>query len=307
MKPRRIHIVFAAILLGVFFWLSVNLREQYQVSIDAPLSIDGIPEGMAIRTPVPPELQLKFRGDGWRLAALLIGSEPRLHIPLSSLPPDNRIITINEVLDRIALSPEVQLIDINPDTVSIVLEHKKEKRLPVVPDVSITFRDGYGQVGPLSVSPDSVTVYGAGSILEGISGWRTATVRFDDVKNPLEEEVSMARSTDLLLECVPASIHVRVNVQPFAEKVFSGLPVEIHDLPPNRDVILIPPKMEIVARGGIRQLASILPVDFQVSVLYAAILADTTGYVDPAVAAPPGVQVVTKRPEKLQYIVRKRL
>ena len=159
MKPRRIHIVFAAILLGVFFWLSVNLREQYQVSIDAPLSIDGIPEGMAIRTPVPPELQLKFRGDGWRLAALLIGSEPRLHIPLSSLPPDNRIITINEVLDRIALSPEVQLIDINPDTVSIVLEHKKEKRLPVVPDVSITFRDGYGQVGPLSVSPDSVTVF----------------------------------------------------------------------------------------------------------------------------------------------------
>jgi len=48
-------------------------------------------------------------------------------------------------------------------------------------------------------------------------------------------------------------------------------------------------------------------VDFQVSVPYAAILADTTGYVDPVVAAPPGVQVVTKRPEKLQYIVRKRL
>ena len=35
-------------------------------------------------------------------------------------------------------------------------------------------------------------------------------------------------------------------------------------LPPNREVILIPPKMEVVARGGIRQLASLMPIDFRV-------------------------------------------
>ena len=307
MKPRRLHIVFATTLLGVFLWLSVNLREQYQITIEAPLTIDGIPEGMAVRTPVPACLQLRFRGDGWRLATLLIGSVPHLHIPLSSLDPENPSISLNDVLDRIALARGVQLIDINPDTVSVVLDRKGEKTVAVIPDVTLSFRDGYGQVGPMIVSPESITVYGATTVLGQISAWHTAAVRFDDLKNPLEEDVLMAKSSDHLLDCSPVSVKIRVNIQPFAEKVFSGLPVEIRALPPNRDVILIPPKVEIVARGGIRQLAGVLPVDFQVSVDYTNILNDTTGFIDPTVTSPSGVQVVAQRPERLQYIVRKRL
>lgn len=307
MKPRRLHIVFTTALLGVFLWLSVNLREQYQISLDAPLTIDGIPEGMAIRTPVPATLQLRFRGDGWRLATLLIGSVPHLHVPLSSLAPDNPTISINDVLDRIALARGVQLIDINPDTVSVMLDRKGNKTVAVIPDVTVSFRDGYGQVGPVIVSPESITVSGATTVLEQITAWHTAAVRFDDLKNPLEEDVRIAESADHPLEFSPASVKIRVNIQPFAERVFSGLPVEIRALPPNRDIIFIPPKVEIVARGGIRQLASVLPVDFQVSVDYASILKDTTGYIDPTVTPPSGMQVVAQRPERLQYIVRKRL
>ena len=37
------------------------------------------------------------------------------------------------------------------------------------------------------------------------------------------------------------------------------------------------------------------------------IVADTTGTVLPEVYPPAGIQVVTHHPEKLQYIVRKRL
>jgi hypothetical protein len=307
MKPRRFHIVIATVLLGMFLWFSVNLREQYQVTVDAPLTIDGIPEGMAIRTPVPASLQLRFRGDGWRLATLLIGSVPHLHVPLSSLAPENPTISLNEVLDRIALARGVQLIDMNPDTVSVMLDRRGEKRVAVLPDLALSFRDGYGQVGPVIVSPDSITVYGATTVLERISAWHTSAVRFDDLKNPLEEDVPVAGSLDHPLDFSPASVKIRVNIQPFAEKVFSGLPVEIHLLPQNRDVIFIPPKVDIVARGGIRQLASILPLDFQVSVDYTNILNDTTGYIVPAVTSPYGVQVVAQHPDKLQYIVRKRL
>lgn len=307
MKPRRLHIVFATILIGIFLWFSVNLRESYQITLDAPLTILGVPDGMAIRSAVPESIQLKFRGDGWRLAALMIGSVPHLHIPLSSLSAYTPIISINDVLDRIALGRGIQLIDINPDTVVILLDRKGEKRVPVIPDVTLTFRDGYGMVGPVSVSPDSVTISGANAVLEEIASWRTAAVQFDDLKNPLEEEVSMARNGVHLLECLPTAVKIKVSVQPFAEKVFSGLPVSIHALPPNRDVIFIPPKVEIVARGGIRQLAGVLPEHFLVSVDYASIINDTTGYIVPGVTSPQGVQVVARRPEKLQYIVRKRL
>jgi YbbR domain-containing protein len=188
-----------------------------------------------------------------------------------------------------------------------MLDRKGDKTVAVIPDVTLSFRDGYGQVGPVIVSPESITVSGAATVLGQITAWHTAAVRFDDLKNPLEEDVRIAENADHPLEFSPASVKIRVNIQPFAERVFSGLPVEIRDLPPNRDVIFIPPKVEIVARGGIRQLASVLPVDFQVSVDYTSILNDTTGYIDPTVTPPSGMQVVAQRPERLQYIVRKRL
>jgi len=83
--------------------------------------------------------------------------------------------------------------------------------------------------------------------------------------------------------------------------------VEIRSEAPNREVILIPPKIEIVARGGIKQLSNISPSDFRVSINYRAILTDTTGIVDPDITAPQGIQVVSRRPEHLQYVVRRRL
>ncbi|MCC6398093.1 MAG: hypothetical protein IT282_13855 [Bacteroidetes bacterium] len=307
MKNRRLLIIFTTALIGIFLWLSVNLREQYQLVIAAPFSVDEVPEGMAIRTPVPRSIQLRFRGDGWRLAGLLLGPDLRVTIPLSSLPQGSRTITVNEIIERISISPGVQLVDVKPDTVAVWLDHLGEKRVPVVPEFTVSFKEGYGQVGTVLLSPDSITVSGAETVLERIASWKTAATSFEELKAPLETMVPLALSDGPMLRCSPSSVRVRINVEPFAEKVFSGLPVEIRRLPPNRDVIFIPPKIEIVARGGIRQLASLLPVDFELSVPYERILADTTGSIEPEIVPPSGIQVVTRRPEKLQYIVRKRL
>ncbi len=307
MKKRRFHIVATTALIGLFLWLSVNLGEHYQYTVSAPLTIYEVPDGMAIRTPVPRFVQLKFRGDGWRLAGLLLGPDIKVKIPLSALPQGNRTITVNEVVERISFSPGLQLVDVNPDTVVVWLDRLSTKRVPVVPDLIITFKEGYGQIGTVMVSPDSVSISGAESVVDRITSWKTFHTSFEELKAPIEETVPLAQSDGPIVRSSPSSVRVHINVESFAEKVFSGLPVEIRGVPVNRDVIFIPPKMEIVARGGIRQLASVLPVDFQLEVLYERILADTTGTIEADVVAPSGIQVVARRPEKLQYIVRKRL
>jgi YbbR domain-containing protein len=307
MKRPRVLIVFTTLLLGTFLWLSVSLREQFTVSVDAPLTIEDVPVGMAIRSAVPRHIQMKLRGEGWRLAGLFMGSALKVNIPYASLTPGNHIITINQIVERIALSPGIQLLRTMPNTVAVWLDRTSTKRVPVVPDVAFSFREGYGQVGPVQLIPDSVTMTGAETVLRQIAEWKTAHVEFADVKGPIETMISVAHGDGPAVQCVPPELQVRVNIQPFAEKVFTGLPVEITGTPPNREVIFIPPKMDVVARGGIRQLASLMPVDFRVVVPFDRILADTTGTVLPDVHPPAGIQIVTHHPEKLQYIVRKRL
>lgn len=307
MKKRRLHIVVASGLFGIVVWLSVSMSEQFQVTVPVPLTIENVPEGWAVRTAVPHALQVKLRGDGWRLAALLLGPELRLDLPLNSLPAGNRAVSFNDLADRISLRPGVELVDMKPDSVFLGLDRYAQKKVPVVLDCTVSFRDGYGQVGANAVEPESVMIGGAEAVLSSIDSWKTQRTAFDGLKGPVETNVTLAASNSYLITLSVPTVHVRISVQPFAEKVFSGLPVDIYAVPSNREVILIPPKIDAVVRGGIKQLANLSSNDFRVYVNYGKILSDTTGIVDAEIGAPGGIQVVSRRPEHLQYIVRKRL
>jgi hypothetical protein len=315
LKKRTLHIALASTIFGALVWLSVSLSEEYQVTVQAPLTIQGIPPGSAISTPVPRTVLMRFRGKGWRLAAMLLGPDIKLTFPFATLPGvhgtadlgGNRVVTMTDIADRLIARPGVRLVDAKPDSISIGLDRFAEKLVPVVMDISATFREGYGQVGTALVVPESVTVGGAEMVLKGIPSWRTVQHTFEDLRAPVEDDLALADPGAYDLRFSVQRVHVSINVQPFAEKLFSGLPVEVLETPSNREVILIPPKIEIVARGGIKQLSGITAEDFKVTVDYTHVVSDTTGNIDASIAGPAGIQIVRKRPEHLQYIMRKRL
>lgn len=307
MRKRNLHIVIIAALFGVMAWASVSLREQYVVTVTAPFVLEDIPDGWAVRSPLPPSMQLRFRGDGWRLATMLMGGVPRLVFSAGTLLPGNKPITFNDVAERVLLTPGIQLLDVKPDSVRIDLDRSVRKRVPVVLDCIASFREGYGQVGPTSVAPDSVTITGAESLLRGVESWKTEHRAFENLRAPLDASVPLTPPGAQVFAFSAPSVRVSIWVEPFAEKVFSGIPVDVTGVPPNREVILIPPRIELVVRAGIKQLSMLSQPDFHVSASYARIAADSTGAVDAEVAAPPGVQVVSKRPDHIQYIVRTRL
>jgi hypothetical protein len=306
-KQKRVHIAIISAIFGILVWFSVSMSEQYQIVVSVPISIDNIPEGKSIRTPVPQALQLKLRGDGWRLASLLLGSDMKMRFPLQALRSGKKAITFSDVAERVADRPGIQVLDMVPDSVFVELDRTSHKKIVVALDYTVTFREGYGQVGPTTVTPESVTVTGAETLLPTIDSWSTVRGVFENLKVPMETDLALAPSPIYLVSLSTSSVHLRINAEPFAEKIFSGLPVEIRSVAPNREVILIPPKIEIVARGGIKQLSNTSPSDFRLVVDYRMIIADTTGIIDPDVTAPTGIQVVSRRPEHLQYVVRRRL
>jgi hypothetical protein len=327
MKNHRLLILLAASLFGALAWLSVSMGERYQITLTAPLSIEDIPAGYAIRTPVPRAVQLRYRGDGWRLALLQLGPDARLTIAFSALrvanepagrldspptavrnlPPANRVITRLDISERAPAPAGVELVDVTPDSIFLGLDRYDQRTVPLQLDITTMFREGYGQVGGATLVPDSVTIGGAASIVRTIASWPTVHRDFKDLRTPVEADVPLAQSSLLLLTLSTAVTHVSLTVEPFAEKVMNGISVEGSGIPANREVIFIPPKVDIVTRGGIKQLANLALSDFHVRVNYTSIVADTSGSIDPIISGPPGIQIVTKRPERLQYIVRKRL
>lgn len=307
MERRSVYIVIFSTLFGVLAWISVTMREDYTTTVPAPFLLKEIPAGMAVQTPLPQTIQLRFRGEGWRLAGVLLTHAPRLVFSATMLPAGHRPLTISDFADHISLAPGVRLLDAKPDSLQIELGLAARKRVPVTLDCLASFREGYGQVGPTSVAPDSVTLSGAESVLRAIDTWKTERRVFENIRGPLDAEIPLASPAPYEVAFSVPAVRIAISVEPFAEKIVTGLPVQVTALPANREVILIPPRIEIVVRAGIRQLSALSAGDFRVVTDYAGIAADSTGAVDTDVSCPAGVQLVTKRPEHVQYIVRKRL
>lgn len=307
MNRKNIQVVLVTMLFAILLWGSVNMSYQYQTTITAPLTIQNIPRGMAIKSQVPPNLQLRFRGDGWQLAGLYLGTDIGFVIDLQGQPPPQNVYTLADVTERLRLPAGAQPVGMKPDSITIELGRYATATVPVVPHLSIFFREDFGQVGPVVVQPESVTVGGEESVVRRITSWQTQHTVLRDVKAPVDMRVRLAESELYHLQFTPRDVVVRLRVEPFAEKTFAGIPVEVLSVPPNREIVLRPPRVELVARGGIEQLAVMSVADFRAVVHYESILSDTTGVIGFEVSAPNGIQVVQRRPEFLQYIIRKRL
>ena len=76
-------------------------------------------------------------------------------------------------------------------------------------------------------------------------------------------------------------------------------------VPENRNVVLIPPKISIIVRSGVNNIAPLSEKDFYAFVDYKWILLDTSGTVQPNITGPENVVIVQQNPVRIQYVVRK--
>jgi hypothetical protein len=123
----------------------------------------------------------------------------------------------------------------------------------------------------------------------------------------ISEDVPVEESPAFSVDVYPQTIHYQVDVEHFAEKTFTGIPVNTLGVPSNREIIFVPPKMNIIVRGGIEQLAKLTNDDFLLTVDYNTIVRDSSGVIVPALNSPQMVQVISKVPEQFQFVIRKKL
>lgn len=307
MEKKRLPIIVAATLFAILLWVSVNMSYDYQIVVSAPLIIENLPAGKAIANPVPKFVQLKLRGTGWRSAAFSISGTPPCILDISNLPANKRGLTLGDIVDRMTMPLGIEAIDMKPESVFISFDRYAQKEVPVMLDADFAFRTGYGQVGPAVLTPESVAIGGALSLLPAISSWPTTHTTFADLKSSIDSDIPLSDSASQYLWLSRSTVHLRVDIQQLAEKTITGLPVEARHVPSNREVILIPPKIDIIVRGGVQQLATVFGDSFHASIDYYDIVADSSGVADVNIVSPKGIQLVDRKPEKMQFIIRTRL
>jgi hypothetical protein len=307
MANKRYHIVIASIVFAIGLWFAINLGYEYDVEKSIPVVLDNTKVGLALKHPVPKFMLVRFRATGWQLAGVYFSPDVKYYIDMAALGPKDYIVSAKDLPEHVTLPPTVQVVTVRPDTLILAVDQFKEKRVPVAPQVALICAEGFGQIGTMHFTPDTVSISGASNVIQGISEWSTEYRRFDNLRAPVDEDISMYDPANFSIDVYPRTVHFHMDVEAFAEKTLSGIPVSAVAVPPNREVIFIPPRVELIVRGGIDQLAKISPADIQATSDYNVLVADTSGLTTPSYFTTADVKIIRRSPEKIQYVIRKKL
>ncbi|MBI4549224.1 MAG: hypothetical protein HY707_14680 [Ignavibacteriae bacterium] len=306
MEKRRYHILIASIIFGLLAWVSVNMSYDYIVVKTISVVLENSGQRTALKYPVPKQITAQVRGNGWMLAGIYLSSQLKYSVNMSQLTRENQIITVREIIENIKLPASIQVIDLKPDTFVLGLAAYKEKRVPITPQIVLNYREGYGQVGPIRITPESVIVGGTKSEIDRLTAWRTEFRKYDDCYTVIDENIPLYTSPTYSVEPLNHSARLQVSVQQLTEKVYSGITVMAVDVPQNREAVFSPPQIDITVRGGVDLLSKLTAADFEATVEYQSLMDDSGGTVVPELHVPADVMLIRYNPERLQFFIRKR-
>jgi hypothetical protein len=302
-EGRRRGIAVALSLVVAFtLWFTFSMRETYSVTIDVPITIASLPQGSALAERPPRSVRLQVQGEGWEL------------LKLRQRPPSIEVHVTGATVDLLQAATETGRLPIGvtvqtvlPSTLQFEMEPRITRAVPVRLNADIETAPPFDLLTEPTVSPDTVRISGARSIIQRLDSWPTAPVRQTGIRQSFSTSVPLSDTLSDLISLSLDQVRMSVVVDQFTEWTRS-IPVRVENLPAGAaPVRLIPDRVQVTYRvpAGQQFERAERSANFYAYVPYAAVVADTTGTVQPLIHVPDGLAIrnVRVEPRRLRYRV----
>ena len=300
---KNLHIIIISFLFSVILWVSISLSNDYYATFKIPLKLINFPSGYATGSALPGNISIKLKGKGWKLIAVNLTSESDYVVPVGAETGKRTINLYNYLVENQWLSTDDEVINISPDTLSFFVEKIASKKVMITPDLNLNFRNGYGLASKIVIKPDSTIVSGPVSYVRKLKTIPTESLEFDDLNDNTVEQVPLKNLPGMAYKNKFTS--VVLNVQKIVDKNINNLLVKVVDVPRDRNVVLLPNRINIAVRGGIDILGRMDTTRFNAYVNYRDVVLDTLGSVVPHIKMPENISLLYIKPDRLRYIIKK--
>ena len=134
-------------------------------------------------------------------------------------------LLINEIEREHSLLGKI--ISVSPDTIYLSFETEKTRKVPVKASFDLTFEKQFMRYGPVTFSPDCVTVKGPEKIIKELDSVTLGSIKLDQLNRNYTGEKSFRRdSSNQHLSFYPQSIRFSFPVEKFTEAE-TEIPVKI--------------------------------------------------------------------------------
>lgn len=300
---HKILVIFSSFIFAVLVWGSITLSDQFYSSYNFHIKAVNNPSGYVCGITNPDFVAIKLKAKGWQL--LNINLNPPSEF-LVSARNDSGLIKV-DAYDQIAenpwLSSGITIIDILPRSLSLLVEKMEFKKVKVIANTDLNFQKGFGLATPVKVYPDSIIVAGPKSIIAKTTSIKTNLVSYSSLDNPTSIITELENLPGFQYQ--QKNVQITLDVQRIVDNVFEGIKVAVKNIPPDRDVVLIPNVISCSLRGGINIIGKISVDQINAWIDYRDIVLDTLGSLTPKLTIPQNTQLLFTKPEELRYIIKK--
>ncbi len=276
-KGEVLIVFLIAFTIAISLWFLVNMGKEYSLTLDVPVQVTGISEDMAFASDPPSTARISVIGEGWNL--LSIYRNP----PVVSIPYSDGAVNVSDIVQReIATYSDLTVQNVTPSVISMQMEPRTYKIVPVTPRVDIQLKAQYEIVGNIRVSPDNVRVQGARSVIDTLRSIPTDTLRLRNVQADVDRSVALAALDGVLVPETP-EVNISFSVTEFTEGEVR-INLEARNVPAGREVRFNPTVLTIRYNVPIDQFSQAQDiVPYEAFVNYEEMVRDTTGFVVPQV------------------------
>lgn len=246
------------LMISVFIWLLNALGRNYTSEIEYPLVYTDIPEDRVFVGDPPENLDLRINALGYALLRYKVLKKPvPISFKVSSYTMNRRgqdtsraYILTRYLKDQISgqLPPELQLLEIKPDTLHFQFARRVSRKVPVRPDLIFELEKQFTTRDGIQLEPDSVIVSGPDAIIDTLVSISTEKVDLELLSRNYSDKVRLKKIPGL--EFSSSRVDCSIELEKYTEVQLS-IPIEVLGLPDTLSMQTFPSRIKFTCNVGL--------------------------------------------------------
>lgn len=237
---RKLNVFLVCLIISVIIWLLISLSKNYSTEVEFPVEHYGFPQDRVLIDPLPQKLTLEVNSHGFELLTYkLFSRKDPVQVDMGKLRYRDRgerrkaYLPTRELLDRLSqqFPDNTRIEDVDPDTLFVSMAPREKKKVKVLPELNVEFREQYRMAEEVEVTPSKVELSGPSTILDTTHTVRTNPLVLKDLHENQEEEVGLLTdSISEKVEAEPSKVRLRIRVNEFTEGK-ARVPLQYENVP----------------------------------------------------------------------------
>lgn len=307
---RKIKIFLFFLVLSSIIWVLMKLSNTFISPVTFKVEYTDLPKDKMVQKKPISEVELQIKATGFMLLKYKL-KKRKILLDLKNIDksksnyyilPNKQIAFLNS-----QFSNEIEIMSVLRDTVYIEIGNSISKKVPIIPQLDIQYKDGYNLVEKLKLKPDSVIVSGSKILIDSITAITASPLKLNDVFENIAVDLALKspyKSGQIKMS--DKKVKVSGKVDKFTEGTFK-IPVTIINVPFGVKVTTFPKEIEVIYQSGLSNFSKITQNDISVVFDYMQYENDTLiTYLTPIIKQKSDYVYALKiNPPQLEFLIQK--